>query len=305
MFISFYTSRIVLDKLGFVDYGINNVVGGLTSLFIFFRTSLSNVTQRYLNVELGKGCLKGAKRIFCQHQTLYIIIAIFICLLLETLGLWFFYNKLIIPPERIVAAFWVYQFMVVSLVVTLLSVAYDSLIIAHENFKIYAYIGIFEGVSKLLIAFLIGVSPFDRLISYALMLFVLSLMVRFFYSFYCRKHYEECQFHFDFNTKTIKEAFGLIGWNTAGTAVYAINTQGLDILLNMYFGPVINAAKGISNQVSQAVMVFTNSFYTSVRPQLMKSYAAKNTDFMLNLFINHRNMAFLFCGLFLYLLCLV
>lgn len=292
MIISFYTTRVVLEKLGFVDFGIYSVVGGLTSMFVFFRSSLSNVTQRYLNIELGRGNVEGARRVFCQHQTLYIIIAVIIVLLLETVGLWFLYHKLVVPPERFTAAFWVYQFMVISLVVTLLSVVYNSAIIAHEDFKIFAYISIFEGVAKLVVAYLIGITPFDRLIFYGLLLVVLSILVRYFYSIFCHRHYEECVFRFDYNKQSIKEAFGMIGWNTAGTAVYAINTQGLDILLNLYFGPVVNAAKSVSGRVNQAVMVFTNSFYTSVRPQLTKSYAAKDTEFMMKLFYQSSKYGF-------------
>lgn len=292
MFISFFTSRIVLDKLGFVDYGVYSVVGGLTSMFTFFRSSLSNVTQRYLNVELAKGNIDSARRIFCQHQTLYIIISVGVVFVAETIGLCFFYNKLVIPAERLEAAFWVYQFMVVSLVITLLSVVFDSAIVAHENFKIYAYIGIFEGVSKLLIAFLLGMIYFDRLIFYALMLFILSILVQVFYFIFCRHHYAECRFRLDFNRQAFKDAFGMIGWNTLGTAVHAINTQGIDVLLNIFFGPVVNAAKAIANRLNTAVMVFTNSFYTSVRPQLTKSYAAKDIDFMLKLFYQSSKYGF-------------
>lgn len=300
MFISFYTSRVVLDKLGFVDYGINSVVGGLTSMFAFFRSSLSNVTQRYLNVELGKDNIDGAHRIFCQHQTLYIIISVFVVFAAETLGLWFFYNNLVIPAERYEAAFWVYQFMVVSLVVTLLSVVYDSAIVAHENFKIYAYIGIFEGVSKLGIALLLSIISFDRLITFALLLFLLSIFVRLFYTIFCQYHYKECHFHFDFNRQAFKDAFGLIGWNTLGTAVFAINSQGIDILLNIFFGPIVNAAKSISSHISSAVMIFTNSFYASIRPQLTKSYAAHDTEYMLRLFYQSSKYGFLI----LWLVCL-
>ena len=292
MIISFYTTRVVLEKLGFVDYGIYSVVGGLSSMFIFFRSSLSNVTQRYLNIELGKGDIDGARCVFCQHQTMYIVIAVVIVVLLETIGLWFLYKKLVVPSERLSAAFWVFQFMVVSLMVTLLSVVYNSAIVAHEDFKIYAYISIFEGISKLIIALILGITHYDRLITYGLLLVLLSVMVQFFYMKFCRRHYQECRFQFNFNKQSIKETFGMIGWNTAGTAVHAINTQGLDILLNLYFGPVVNAAKSISNRVNQAVMIFTDSFYTSVRPQLTKSYAAEDFEFMMRLFYQSSKYGF-------------
>lgn len=284
MFITFFTSRVVLDKLGIVDFGINNVVGGLASMFVFFRSSLSNVTQRYLNIELAKGDANSAQTIFCQHQTLYICIAIGVIILAESIGLWFVCYKLNIPPERHGAAMWVYQFTVISLAITLLSVVYESAIIAHEDMKIYSYIGIYEGIAKLVIAYVISIMPYDRLITYSFLLQAVSVSVMLYYIHYCSKHYKECHFRFVWNKENIRDAFSMIGWNTIGTAVWAINDQGINILLNMFFGPAINAARGIAFQINNAVNNFGNNFYVAVRPQLVKSYAIKNYDYLYELF---------------------
>lgn len=286
MFIAFFTSRVVLDKLGIVDFGINNVVGGLASMFVFFRSSLSNVTQRYLNVELAKGDVEGAQNIFCQHQTLYMFMAIGVIILAETVGLWFVCNKLNIPPERYNAALWVYQFTITSLAVTLLSVVYESAIIAHEDMKIYSYVGIYEGIAKLAIAYIISVIPFDRLITYSFLLQVVSISVILYYMHYCSKRYKECHYHFVWNRKKIRDAFSMISWNTIGTAVWAINDQGINILLNMFFDPAVNAARGIAFQINNAINNFGNNFYVAVRPQLVKSYATKNFEYLYKLFFS-------------------
>lgn len=291
MLVAFYTSRVVLDKLGFIDYGIQNVVGGLASMFVFFRSSLSNVTQRYLNIALAEGNFENTKIVFCQHQTIYMLISLIVVVLAETIGLWFVYHKLVIPTERLSAAFWVFQITVVSLVVTLLSVVYDSVIIAHENMKIYAYVGIFEGFAKLGVAYLIGIAPIDRLVFYSFLLFIIALGIRVFYAFYCKK-YSECQFHFLWDKRNLKDVFSMVSWNTVGTAVWAVNNQGMDILLNMFFGPAINAAKGVASHLSQAVNNFATNFFVSVRPQITKSYAAQDFDYLMKLFYGTSKYSF-------------
>lgn len=286
MLVGFFTSRIVLDKLGVVDFGIQNVVGGLASMFVFFRSSLSNVTQRYLNIELANDDIKAARNVFCQHQTLYIFMAIGVIILAETIGLWLVCNKINIPQERYHAALWVYQFTIVSLAVTLLSVVYESAIIAHEDMKIYSYVGIYEGIAKLAIAYIISVIPLDRLITYSFLLQAVSISVILYYMHYCSKYYKECHYHFIWNRKRIRDAFSMISWNTIGTAVWAINDQGINVLLNMFFGPAVNAARGIAFQINNAINNFGNNFYVAVRPQLVKSYATKNFDYLYKLFFS-------------------
>lgn len=292
MFVSFFTSRVVLDKLGVEDFGINNVVGGLAVMFVFFSSSMANATQRFVNIELGKQNTDGAQKVVNQHLIIYGVIVVFVLIVAETFGLWFVENKLTIPEHRISAAVLVYQFTIISLCVTILGVVFNSLIIAHENMKVYSYIGVVEGVLKLAIAYMIGIAPFDKLVFYSFSLALLVLLVQFFYFFYCLKKYAECSFRWSWDASQIKETFSFIGWNTVGTAVYAINSQGVNILLNMFFGPVVNAARGIAYQVDHAVNNFSNNFFTAVRPQMTKAYAAEDFNYLNQLFFQSSKYSF-------------
>lgn len=292
MFISFFTSRVVLDKLGVEDFGISNVVGGLAVMFVFFSSSMANATQRFINIELGKQSTDGARKILNQHLIIYCIIVIFVLIAAETFGLWIVKNKLTIPESRISAAVLVYQFTIISLCVTILGVVFNSLIIAHENMKVYSYIGVVEGAIKLGIAYMIGVAPCDNLIFYSFSLALLVSLVQFFYLFYCFKNYEECSLHWNWNTSQMKETFLFIGWNTVGTAVYAINSQGINILLNIFFGPIVNAARGIAFQVDHAVNNFSNNFFTAVRPQITKAYASQDFYYLNQLFFQSSKYSF-------------
>lgn len=284
MFIAFYTSRVVLDKLGVIDYGIHNVVGGLATMFIFFRSTLSNVTQRYLNIKLGENDIVGAQLVFSQHQSLYILISILVLLVAELIGPWYIINKLVIPPERVTAALWVFHFTIVSFVITILSVVYDSAIIAHEDMKIYSFVAIYEGVSKLFIAIFLSYSPFDRLITYGFLLLVLTFSIRLFYAYYCKKKYLEAVFEFVWKKTEIKNAFSFISWNFVNTVIWVINDQGVNLLLNYFCGPVVNASRGLSYHVNRVVRDFGANFYTAVQPQLIKSYALQDDCYMYNLF---------------------
>ena len=300
MFISLYTSRVVLDKLGVEDFGIFNVVGGLAAMFTFFSSSLSNATQRFLNIELGQNNLNGAKKVFSQYFLFYCIIAIVVIVAAETIGLWFVWNKLVIPPDRIVAAVCVYQFTVLSLCITLIGIVFNSEIVVHENMRIYSYVGIFEGVAKLAVAFLISVSPFDRLIVYGLLLLITTLVVQGYYAYYGLKHYEECQIRFIWDRALLKKTSSIVGWNMISTAVEAVNDSGVNVLLNIFFGPTVNAARAVSYQVSSAVNSFIVNFFTAVRPQLMKSYANGDREFLIKLFFNSTKFSFML----LWVLCL-
>lgn len=284
MFISFFTSRVILNALGVVDFGIQNVVGGLSSMFIFFRSSLANVTQRFLNIELGQNNIKGAEEVFRVHQTIYIIITIVVVLLAETLGLWIVYNKLVIPFERLNAAVLVFHFTVISLALTILGVVYNSALIAHENMKVYSCIGVIEGVCKLANAYIICIVPWDRLIIYQFLLLLMSLSVWIFNLWYCKTRYKECTFRLKWDKERIREAISMVGWNTWGTIVASLNSAGINILFNMFFGPVVNAARGISDQVNMAINNFCTGFLTSVNPQMTKAYAMNEFEYLYKLF---------------------
>ena len=303
MVVTLFTSRVLLDKLGIEDFGIYNVVGGLAMMFIFFRSSLSNATQRFLNVELGKGNADGAARVFAQHFTLYLAISAAVVVVGETVGLWFVYNKLVIPADRLVAAVWVYQFTLFSLCSTLVGIVYDSTIIAHEDMNVYSYVGIFEGLAKLGIAYAISISPFDRLVVYGLLLMLLALSIQCFYAFYCSRRYAECRIKILWDRQLLKDTSSIVGWNTVGTAVYAVNDSGVNILLNLFFGPAVNAARAVSFQVSNAVNGFASNFFVSVRPQIVKSYAAGDDEYLMKLFYNSSKFSFFLLWIFCLPLC--
>ncbi len=298
MVVTLFTSRVLLDKLGIEDFGIYNVVGGLAVMFIFFRSSLSNATQRFLNVALGKGDAAGAAQVFAQHFTLYAVVALLVIVVGETVGLWFVYDKLVIPADRLAAAVWVYQFTLVSLCSTLVGIVYDSTIIAHEDMNVYSYVGIFEGLAKLGIAYAISMSPFDRLTTYGLLLMFLALSIQCFYAFYCSRHYAECRVRLVWDKKLLKDTSSIVGWNTVGTAVYAVNDSGVNILLNLFFGPAVNAARAVSFQVSNAVNGFASNFFVSVRPQIVKSYASGDNEYLMKLFYNSSKFSFFLLWMF-------
>lgn len=292
LFVTVFTSRVLLDKLGFVDYGIYNLVGGVAAMFVFFSSSLVNATQRFLNVELGKNNLKKANMVFNQHLFLYVIIAVVVIILSETLGVWFVRNELVLPIERVASAVCVFRFTMYSLASTLVGIAFDAEIIAHEDMNVYSYIGLFEGCAKLFIVYLIGVAPFDNLVLYAFLIFVVTILTQLFYIYFSLKTYKECFIRWVYNRRIVKETFSLVGWNFVGTAVYAINDSGINILLNFFYGAVINAARAISYQVSAAVNNFSTNFFVSVRPQIVKSYAKGEFDYLMTLFLGSSKYSF-------------
>lgn len=303
MLISLFTARVLLDKLGVEDYGIYNVVGGLAGMFTFFSSSLTNASQRYLNIALGKNDINAASLIVRQHFTLYLVICIVVVIAAETIGLWFVCNKLVIPPARLNAAIWVYQFWVVSLCVFLIGIIFNSQIIAHEDMNVYSYIGIYEGVSKLLICYMVSICSIDRLIMYGLLLLLVAMSVQTFYFLYCNKYYVETSLRLLWDKKLLKDTSSLLGWNTVSTLVYAINDTGINILLNMFFGPAINAARAVSVQVNNALNNFSSNFYTAVRPQLTKSYAAKEWDYLFGLFYRSSKYSFFLLWIFVLPIC--
>lgn len=294
LFVTLYTSRVLLDKLGFEDFGIFNLVGGLASMFVFFSSSLVNATQRFLNVELAKGDFNKANAILNQHLILYGVIALIIVVISEVIGVWFVRNELQIPPERLDTAIWVFRFTMWSLAIMLLGIVFDSEIIAHEDMNVYSYVGIFEGVAKLLIVFVISYTSIDKLLLYALLLACVTVVTQGGYILYSLRKYKECYFRFVYDKKLLKETRSLVGWNFVGAAVYAVNDSGVNILLNMFFGPVVNAARALSYQVNAALNNFSTNILVSVRPQIVRSYALRDFDYLLKLFYNSSKYSFFF-----------
>lgn len=284
LFISLYTSRIILDKLGIVDFGIYNVIAGFIIILSFFSSSLSNATQRFLNIELGQNNVSKARNIFNLHLFLYIIIVILVVLIAETAGIYFIRHKLNIPAERLQAACSAYHFTVASLAITLTCIVYNAAIIAHEDMKFYSYIGVIEGFAKLFIACIIGMGNFDKLIFYTFLLTLTTLAVQASCAFYCYTHYRECKPRIYYDLKTIKKTGAFISWNFLATFIYIIKDQGTNMLLNIFFGPVVNAARAVAYQVNGGIANFSTNFFTAVRPQIVKSYAARDIDYLKKLF---------------------
>ncbi len=274
MGVTLYTSRVVLLALGIEDFGIYNVIAGLASSFLFFSSSLSNATQRFLNFALGKNDKIGACNVFNLSLLIYTVVAVIVFLLIETVGMWFLNNKLVIPAERMQAAIWVLRLFSVSIGTMLIGSVFDSVLIAQENMKVFAYTGLLDAFLKFVVAFLLSFAPFDKLIFYAVLIFTVTLLSKLVVIVFCLIKYDICRIKIYWNKDLFKRMLNLIGWNGCGCAVWAINDQGLNILLNLFFGPAVNAARGISQQVNSAINNFVNSFITAVRPQIVKSYAA-------------------------------
>ena len=283
MVISLYTSRVILNALGVVDYGIYNVVGGTVALLTVLTGSLSAAISRYITFELGTGNHKQLNKIFSISLTIQLGLSLIIVLIAETVGLWFLNYKMVIPESRLIAANWCLQFSVISFMIGLLSVPYNALIIAHEKMSAFAYISLIEGVGKLLVAWLIVINPIDRLVYYAAMIALLSLILRIIYASYCQKHFEEAKYHFYYDTKLLRNMFSFAGWNFFGVASGRLMFQGLDLLSNLFFGVTVNAARGIATQIDAALQSFINNFTTAINPQITKSYAVKEMNYMYDL----------------------
>ncbi len=278
MLVSLYTVRVVLNVLGAEDYGIYNVVAGVVTMFSFLSGAMATASQRYFSFDLGKGDNEHLKTTFSVTFQIYVLLAAVVILLAETVGLWFVNHKLVIPAERMVAANWIFQAAIISFLFTLITTPYMASIIAHENMNVYAYVSIVEAGLKLGIVFLLKVLPYDKLIVYGLLLAMVALINTSIYRFYCHKHYEECKFCFVKDGALFKEIISYSGWNLFGAGVGVAKNQLLNIILNLFFGPVVNAARGIASQVNSAVASFSQNFSTALRPQIIKTYAADQKD---------------------------
>ena len=283
MGVNLYMSRIVLRILGFEDYGLYNVVGGIVTMFTFLNGSLGSATSRYITFELGKKNFDRLSKVFNTALVIHIAIAFLIIILAETIGLWFFYEKMTIPSDRLTAAFWVYQISIATCFFSLTQVPYNATIIAHENMKIYAYVGLVEVFMKLLVVYLIILSPIDKLVFYAVMLCLVQVGIMIFYRQYCNKHFPSCKITICKDRGLFKEMFSYAGSDLIGNLSVLAQGQGLNILLNMFFGPTVNAARGIAYQVQGAITQFSNNFMTAVRPQIIKLYAEGHLDEMMRL----------------------
>lgn len=291
MAVTLFTSRIILNALGADDFGVYNVVGGLSTALIFFSSTLTVSTQRFLNFELGRGNVRRVKEIFNSCLLLFVLIAVIVLVVGVTAGRWFVLNKLVIPESQQHAAVVVLYATVISLCSMFIFSVYESVLIARENMKIYAYIGVIDSILKLGLAYLI-ILVNDKLIVYAILMMVIQLLPKMFMAIYCVRKYPEVKHEFIWDRALLKELVGFTGWNIYGSSVWMINGQGMNILLNMFFGPVVNAANGIATQVNNAVNNFAINFFTAVRPQIVKRYSVGDYDSLISLLYKSSRFSF-------------
>lgn len=284
MFVSFYTSRVVLRALGVVDYGVYNVVGSSVAMYSMLSGSLASAISRFITFELGRGNREKLERVFSTAVTVQLMLALVVVLLAETVGLWFLTHEMDIPPERLAAAHWVYQFSVITFAIGLVSVPYNASIIAHEKMSTFAYIGIFEALSKLGVAYVISTTRADRLVIYALLLMLIAVTVRLIYGIYCKRRFEECSYRFTYDKPLLKEMASFAGWNFIGASSAVLRDQGGNIIINILGGgPAVNAARGFAVQISAAIQSFVQNFMTALNPQITKSYANGEHSYMMSL----------------------
>lgn len=276
LFLSLFTARVILNALGFEDYGLYNVIGSIVSMFVFLRSAMGNSTNRYITYAIGKGNINDVQKVFSLSIMIFTALALLIVLLCETIGLWFFYEKLSIPEGRMNAALWVYQFSIFTTALSVICVPYDAIIIAHERMNVFAYVQILNATLNLGIVYLVAISPFDKLIVYAFLLMLIQVMNRLIYGIYCGRHFPETKFLFIKDWSLMKEMTSFAGWSLIGNMIWVGYTQGINLMLNVFFGPVVNAARGISVNVQGAIKGFVTNFQMAANPQITKSYAKED-----------------------------
>lgn len=292
MAVTLYTSRVILKTLGVEDFGIYNVVAGVISMLVLIRGVMAAGTSRYLNFSLGKGDMEMARKTFNVSYIIYVVICVILIVLAESIGVWFLNTKLVIPENRIVAANWVFQFTILSAINQMMATPYNAVIIAHERMNVYAYISVLEAAAKLGLSYVIVVSPIDKLIFYGALMLLSDLMIRSVYRIYCRRQFEECRFKLYKDKAFYKEILSYSGWNLFGSLAGFARSQGLNVLINMFFAPSVCAARGIAYQINNAITQFTNNFYTAVKPQITKYYAQGDLKNMEMLVFRSSKMSF-------------
>lgn len=292
MFLGLFTSRIVLDALGENDFGVYNVIGGVVAMFTMISGALNSAVSRFITFEMGKGPDAQLNKVYSTAVTIQFALALVIVLLAEPAGLWFISNEMTIDPSRIPAARWVLHFSLLSFVINIMSVPQMASITAHEKMSAYAYIGILDGLLRFGAALLVMRSGYDRLIFYAFLMMLSVLIVRMAYGLYCRIHFPECRYRPVYDRRLVREMFSFAGWNFIGVTSGVLRDHGGNILVNIFFGTAVNAARGVAIQLNGAVQGFVTNFMTAVNPQITKSYAAGDREYMLSLVRKSSRMSF-------------
>ncbi|HUH36142.1 MAG TPA: MATE family efflux transporter [Moheibacter sp.] len=293
MGVGLFTSRLVLDALGVVDYGIYGLVGGIVTMFAFLNSAMSSATQRYLSFDIGKKDWDRLQKTFNATLNIHIGIAVVIFILAETLGLWFVNTQLDIPAERMYAANWVYQFSIFAFVTNVVQVPYNALLFAREHMSVYAYVSILETLLKLgIVLYLVQAKGTDPLILYAVLTFAVAFVIRMIYKLYCKRHFKESVYQFHWDKAYYKELLSYSGWNLFGNIAVVARGQGSNILLNLFFGPVANAAYAVTMMVQSVMGSFVSNFQVAINPQIIKNYAKGDQDTSLNLMYKSAKFSF-------------
>lgn len=292
LLVSLYTSRVNLAVLGIVDHGIYQIVGGVVAMFAFINSSLAGATSRFLTYELGRGDQEQLKKTFAGVLNIHIFVAILIFVLAETIGLYFLENKIVIPDDRYSAALIVYQVSILTSMLTVVQVPYNACIISHERMSVFAYMTIIEVSLKLIICYLLYIIPFDKLVSYGIMMLCVTLIIQYTYRLYCIRNFEECHFKFISDKKILRPIFLFAGWDLFGNFSVMARSHGVNVIMNMFFGPVINSAVGFSTTIGTQVLSFSNNFLTAIRPPIVKAYSQNQIEKMENLMINASKYSF-------------
>lgn len=297
MSVAIYTSRVVLNALGVIDYGVYNVVGGMVAMFGFLNSSLAQATQRFIAYGIEKDSMNELRKTFSMLLNVHILIALLLFIICETIGLWFFYNKLIIPAERLDSAFWVMQCSIVTLIISVTQVPYNASIFGYEKMNVYAYISILEVLLKLCVVIILQYLFSDKLIAYGIMLMSVQFIIAITYRLYCTYKFKSCKYCLFWSNSMFKQIFSFSSWSLIGNLAFTLNNQGMNFLINIFFGPLYNAAKGIATAVEAAVSSFVTNFLGASIPQIIKSYASGDIDYCYKL--NFKSSKF---GFFLFMI---
>lgn len=281
-----YAVRVIWQVLGVDDYGVYNVVGGIVAMFAFLNNAMIASSQRFISFELGTGNAEKLKKVFCISVTVHVLLALIILLLAETAGLWFLNAKLNIPADRMIAANWVYQCSIIAFMVNVVSVPYNACIVAHEHMKTFGYLGVLEVILKLAIVFMLIFIPGDKLITYALLVLGVSVLMRIIYGMYCRRHFAECRYRYTTDHHLMRDMFSFAGWSFLGNLGFSVRSQGLNIVLNMFFNVAVNAAKGVAMQIGSVLSGFAGNFQMALNPQITKRYASGDVQSMIKLVLS-------------------
>lgn len=295
--VSLFTTRVLLHALGVEDYGINNVVCGFVSMFAFLNTSMSNGVQRFYNFSLGRKNEYTVTEVYNISVLIQVLLALFLLIILETAGTWYIYNVMNIPSHRFHAAIWIFQFSILSLTLLVLQIPYSAAIMAYEKMDYYAYLSIFDVVAKLVVAFSVKYANSDKLILYGVLNLLVAVISFSLYYIYARKHFDELRLDFKFRKDLFRLILSFSGWNIFGSFAYMIKGQGLNLILNFFWGTIVNAARGVSNMVMSAIQGFQANIVIAFRPQLVQSYAEGNMGRVCRLFYSLSKISFILLSL--------